>query len=83
MANHQGGAPLLCGGVHPAGAQVVQALRDQIIRNYEEDGEPDGLFAVESYRKRAQEGRLPKPIDPLHRIADFSEDGYGAMRFTL
>lgn len=58
-------------------------LRDQIIRNYEEEGEPDGLFAVESYRKRAQEGRLPKPIDPLHRIADFSEDGYGAMRFTL
>ena len=58
-------------------------LRDQIIRHYEEDREPDGLFAVESYRKRAQEGRLPKPIDPLHRIADFSDEGYGAMRFTL
>lgn len=84
VANHQGGAPLLCGGVHFAAHKWSRPrLPGQIIRNYEEEGEPDGLFAVESYRKRAQEGRLPKPIDPLHRIADFSEDGYGAMRFTL
>ena len=39
--------------------------------------------AADEYRRRKQEGRLPQPIDPEHKIARFIGDFYSENRFVL
>lgn len=39
--------------------------------------------AGEEFLKRRREGRLPRPRDPQHKIADFVGYGYGASRFSV
>lgn len=38
--------------------------------------------AVAEFERRAANGTLAAPIDPAHRVADFTRDGYGAYRFS-
>ena len=35
------------------------------------------------FKERQKEGRLPKPIDPEHTVASFTEYGYGEYRYIL
>ena len=43
--------------------------------------EPQHLEAVEAFRERQRSGRLPTPIDPEGRVAEFIGHYYGAHRF--
>ncbi|MBW4029548.1 MAG: glycosyltransferase [Acidobacteria bacterium] len=36
---------------------------------------------VEDFTRRRREGRLPAPLDPLNRVADFSTYAYAPLRF--
>lgn len=39
--------------------------------------------AAQTYLERKRDKRLPKPHDPLHKIAEFVNMGYGPSRFKL
>ena len=38
---------------------------------------------VAAFKLREQEGRLPQPLDPEHKVADFTRQGYGQYRFMF
>lgn len=38
---------------------------------------------IKNYELRVQEGRLPKPLDPNHKVAEFTTEGYGNYRFMM
>ena len=39
--------------------------------------------AAQAYIQRQREGRMPEPIDPQHKVADFVDGGYGESRFRV
>lgn len=39
--------------------------------------------ALRAFLERKEEGRLPKCLDPEHRVAEFTIYGYGMSRFTV
>lgn len=46
-------------------------------------GEENEKKAAAVFRKKEKEGKLPHPIDPDHRIAQFVGDNYSESRFSL
>jgi GT2 family glycosyltransferase len=56
-------------------------LVQQLLTSFDEHGNPTTRQAAAEYRKRQAEGRLPEPIDPKHRVAQFVDGYYAKHRF--
>ena len=58
-------------------------IADRIQRFFEAQGDVDQKRALEAYRKRSEEGRLPAQRDPKHRIGVFVKGNYASHRYPL
>jgi hypothetical protein len=56
-------------------------LTEQHLHQFRASGDPNLLKAAAAYQSRVETGRLPQPIDPDHRIAEFVDGNYGRMRY--
>jgi GT2 family glycosyltransferase len=61
--------------------------RPDLVREYLDDftasGDADMARAVRSFEQMRTEGRLPRPLDPEHRIGQFVNSSYARHRFAL
>ena len=55
---------------------------EKLLNQFESVGGTDEKKAAAEFRKRREEGRLPAPIDPEHKVAKFIGDNYSLMRFS-
>ncbi len=58
-------------------------LEKELLQIYMASEDEMHQEAAKAYVKRCEEGRLPKPIDPEHKAADFVGYGYGKSRFQM
>lgn len=59
------------------------ALLEELLRRYQSGSDPEKRKAVEAFQRRREEGRLPVPVDPEHKVAKFVGDYYTRHRFSL
>lgn len=55
---------------------------DKLLKQFETVGGKDEKKAAEAFKKRREEGKLPKQIDKEHKVAKFIGDNYSLMRFS-
>lgn len=55
---------------------------EEIIHYFTTHGEDYQKKALESFYRLKKEGRLPKQLDPEHKVAEFTGHGYGNYRFS-
>lgn len=86
------------GGWMPTGAEIYYSAEAALLMAYKWSA-PDRLKelmdsfskmpntpekkALDAFLKRKEEGRLPQPLDPEHRVAEFTIYGYGMSRFIV
>ena len=58
-------------------------LAQDILKRFRASNIDYLLQAAQAYERRQTEGRLPAPLDPEHRIAEFVDDQYAQHRFAL
>lgn len=58
-------------------------LVENILRYFESAEEKYYQKAAIVFKERKVSGKLPKQLDKHHRIAEFKENNYGTMRFSL
>ena len=56
-------------------------LARTLVSRFRKQGTEPLLRAVDEFRNRKAEGRLPKPIDPRHKVATFLRDNYAPHRY--
>jgi GT2 family glycosyltransferase len=56
-------------------------LVNAILRRFRRQGSEETLKAVAEFEARRREGRLPRPIDPDHKVAEFVRDNYAVHRY--
>lgn len=52
-----------------------------LVERYAKDSEPAVRRALGEYRSREAAGTLPTPIDPAHKVAQFTKGNYAVHRF--
>ena len=86
------------GGWMPTGAEIYYSAEAALLMAYKWSN-PDRVKmlvdtfskipnspeekALNAFLKRKEEGRLPQPVDPEHRVAEFTIYGYGMSRFIV
>jgi len=58
-------------------------LTFQYLDHFETRGDANQQRAAKEFRDREATGRLPSPVDPLHRIGEFVNGAYAEHRFKL
>lgn len=76
--------------LYSAEAELLMAYKwsfdtvvEQRLKDWRASNLPHLKEAVRLYEKRQSEGRLPKQIDPEHKVGDLQDGAYGPMRFKL
>src|SRR6266568_6308605 len=56
-------------------------LAAKLLREFENSGTDPLIRAAKEYRRRADAGQLPAPLDPEHRVAEFVDGAYTTHRW--
>lgn len=56
---------------------------ENILNMYDNSGDKFCKKAAKMFRNRQAEGKLPKQLDADHKVASFTEQGYGKYRFVF